>query len=146
MRVAGLDLGTRRIGVAISDRFGKVASPRFTLVRGDDPELDRRRLLDFLEESSVEVVVVGLPINLDGSTGRAAKEALAQARELAKELEPRGVRVETFDERLTTVSAERNLARAGVRSSARRHVVDQEAAAVLLQAWLDAHTEGATDD
>lgn len=89
-----------------------------------------------MEEGAAHVVV-GLPLSLNGRSGPAARAAQQQAAALAAELEPRGVTVETFDERFTTVTAERSLAEAGRRGKSRRRVVDQSAAAVLLQAWLD---------
>jgi len=84
-------------------------------------------------------VVVGLPLSLNGRRGPAAQAAQADADELAAFLTPRGVTVETFDERLTTVSAARSLRDAGRRGRAQRARIDQSAAAVLLQAWLDGH-------
>jgi putative holliday junction resolvase len=83
------------------------------------------------------VVVVGLPLSLDGSEGRAATAAIAEAEALRQLLEGRDIDVELFDERLTTVSAHQALAAGGTRERQRRHVVDQAAAAVMLSAWLD---------
>jgi putative Holliday junction resolvase len=90
-------------------------------------------------ESGAQRVVVGLPVSLDGRRGPAARSAGEEASALAELLGPQGVDVETFDERLTTVSAERQLVEAGRRGRARRQVIDQVAATVMLQAWLDAH-------
>jgi putative Holliday junction resolvase len=81
---------------------------------------------------------VGLPLGLDGRAGPAARAALAEADALRQVLAPSGIAVESFDERLTTVTAERALAESGRRSRARRRVVDRSAATVMLQAWLDA--------
>ena len=136
-RVMAVDLGERRIGVAVSDRAGVLAVPHTTLERSGDPVADRAALAALAEELGAGRVVVGLPLGLDGRPGRAARAAQAEASGLAEELAGRGIEVETFDERLTTVSAERALAEAGRRGPARRRVVDQAAAAVLLQAWLD---------
>ena len=88
-----------------------------------------------MEEEEAERVVVGLPLSLDGTSGAAAEGAMAEAEELASVV---GVPVETFDERLTTVTADRNLMELRMRAEARRRVVDKVAAAVMLQTWLDA--------
>lgn len=133
----GVDLGERRIGVALSDSRGVIASPRCTISRGTDPDADRAQLVALVAETGARRVVVGLPLSLDGSRGPAARAAQAEARALADLLRPDGVEVETFDERLTTVSAERQLGEAGRRGRARRRVVDEAAATVMLQAWLD---------
>jgi len=135
--VVGLDLGERRVGVAVSDRGGTVAVPHSTLARTGDPAADRAALVALVDELGAELVVVGLPLSMDGRRGPAARAAAAEADALAAALSPRPVPVETFDERLTTVTAERHLAEAGRRGRARRRVVDQSAAAVMLQAWLD---------
>jgi putative holliday junction resolvase len=141
VRVLGVDLGERRIGVAVSDSGGLLASPRCTIMRSADPGADRARVAALVAETGAKKVVVGLPVGLDGSSGRAARAAEEEARALAGLLSAEGVGVETFDERFTTVSAERQLAEAGHRGQARRRVVDQAAAAVMLQAWLDTRRE-----
>lgn len=136
--MVGLDLGARRIGVAVSDRAGVLASPARTIERTGDEDADRTAMVEAVVELDAERVVVGLPLGLDGRAGRAARAALAEAEVLAAALAERGVAVETYDERFTTVTAERALAESGRRGRDRRRVVDQAAAAVLLQAWLDA--------
>lgn len=141
MRVLGLDLGARRIGVAVSDSDGSLATPRCTIVRSGDPQADRQKVADLVDETRARRVVVGLPISLDGRRGTAARAAEQEATELRDLLESRGVEVETFDERLSTVTAERRLADAGHGSIARRKVVDAAAATVILQAWLDSHQQ-----
>jgi putative Holliday junction resolvase len=95
------------------------------------------RLIELIVEEGASVVVVGLPLSLDGSRGPAAVAAEAEAAELRTLLEGRGVLVELFDERLTTVSAHRGLAAGGMRERQRRGQVDQAAAAVMLGAWLE---------
>ncbi|HEX4219499.1 MAG TPA: Holliday junction resolvase RuvX [Acidimicrobiales bacterium] len=134
----GLDLGSRRIGVAVSDSAGTLASPRTTVLRTKDAAADHRALVSLVLEAEAGVVVVGLPLSLGGGRGTAARAAEAEAAELAVLLGPEGVGVELFDERLTTVSAHAALAQTGKSSRQRRSVVDRSAAAVLLQAWLDA--------
>jgi putative Holliday junction resolvase len=134
-RVVGVDLGTRRVGVAISDAGGVLASPYEVIARSGDVERDRRRLRDIVEEVEAVRVVVGLPLSMDGSVGPAARAALEEADALASVVAP--VPVETFDERLTTVSADRSMQERKMNAVARRKVVDKVAAAVMLQAWLD---------
>ena len=134
MRVVGLDLGQRRIGVAVSDATGTLASPHGVVERSGDTAADHRRLAALVEELGGERVVVGLPLSLSGKPGPAAEAATKEAAELAEAL---GVPVELHDERLTTVSAQRALRQGGTPGRAQRAVVDQAAAAVLLQSWLD---------
>ena len=134
-RVVGIDLGSRRVGVAVSDSAGSMAMPYEVLQRSAaGHEEDHRRLAELVEETGASLVVVGLPLSMDGSVGAAAAAALAEADELRGAL---AVPVETFDERLTTVSAARGLVQRRMRADARRRVVDKVAAAVMLQAWLD---------
>ena len=132
MRVVALDLGAKRIGVAVS--AGALAVPSTTVERSGDAEADRAALARLVDELGAERVVVGLPLSLDGTEGPAARQAATEAAALA-EVVP--VPVELVDERLSTVTANRSLANAGVRGRARREVVDQVAATVFLQAWLD---------
>ena len=134
-RVLGIDLGTRRVGVAVSDSAGAMAMPYEVLQRSAAGHgEDHRRLAELVEETGASLVVIGLPLSMDGSVGPAANAALAEADELRAVV---AVPVETFDERLTTVSADRNLVQQRMRADARRRVVDKVAAAVMLQAWLD---------
>lgn len=135
MRALGLDLGARRIGVAISDSEGRVATPIATVERSSkDRTADHRAIAGLVTEWGAEVVAVGLPLSLDGSIGPAAAGVLAEVAELAQVL---AVPVETVDERFTTVTADDLLKAGGVRGRDRKKVIDQAAAAVLLQAWLD---------
>lgn len=147
MRAVGLDLGSRRIGVAVSDSAGTLASPRTTVLRTNDVPGDRRTLVALILEERAGVVVIGLPLSLRGDKGTAARAAEVEAAALAELLEPHGVEVELFDERLTTVSAHAVLAETGKSSRQRRSVVDRSAAAVLLQAWLDGRrSDGRSSD
>ena len=134
MRALGIDLGSRRIGVSLSDSAGIIATPYETVARGPSVADDHRRLLEIAAEADVEIVVVGLPLSLDGSVGPAAAGVLDEVEQL-RAATP--LPVETYDERLTTVTAERLLRQGGRKGRARRQVIDQTAAAVLLQAWLD---------
>jgi putative Holliday junction resolvase len=136
-RAVGVDLGSRRIGVAVTDTAGTMALPRSVLVRSGDLDRDRQALVDLALEIGAEVVVVGHPLSLDGSRGPAARAVEVEAEALRVALDAHGVELELFDERLTTVTADRELAAAGVSSKRRRSVVDRSAAAVLLAAWLE---------
>lgn len=129
-----LDLGSKRIGVAVSDALGTLASPRTVVVRSGDVARDHRAIAKLVAAEEARLVLVGLPLSLDGSDGPAAVAARAEAATLAALLD---VPVVLHDERLTTVTAHRLLAERGLDSRARRKVVDQAAAAVMLQAWLD---------
>ena len=135
-RVLGLDPGESRWGVALSDPLRIVASPHTVIeVRGDGREA-RAQLKGIVSDESVDLIVVGLPLSLDGSIGPAAVRATETAEALRTMLSPR-VRVELYDERFTTVSAQRALQEGGVRGKASRQRVDKVAAAVLLQSVLD---------
>jgi putative Holliday junction resolvase len=136
-RAVGVDLGARRIGIAVSDSAGTLAMPRGTLVRTGDRDRDRRALVDLVIEEGAVVVVVGHPLSLDGTRGPAAMAAEAEAEALAGLLDDHGIRVELFDERMTTVSAHQALTAGGTKGRNQRAVVDQTAAAVMLTAWLD---------
>jgi putative Holliday junction resolvase len=138
VRALGIDLGTRRIGLAVSDAGGVLATPLRTLDRTRDQPALHRQLGAIVDEEQVDIVVVGLPLGLDGTEGAAAAAARAEADALADVLR---VPVVTHDERLTTVTAHQQLQAAGVDGRRRRHLVDQQAAAVLLQSWLDAERQ-----
>jgi len=143
-RAVGVDLGERRIGVAVSDRSRTLASPRRVVLRSGDRQRDLASVAAIALEEEAGTVVVGLPLSLDGRRGPAAKAAEIDAEELAALLGPRGVDVVLWDERLTTVSAAAALRSAGRRSRKQRDVIDQSAAAVLLQSWLDAQAPRST--
>jgi putative Holliday junction resolvase len=132
-RVLGIDVGSVRIGLAVSDETRTLASPLVTLP--NDPRSLWTRLVREMEDRDVERVVIGLPRQLDGTEG----EAAAHARHFAAELGRRvSTVIEFWDERFTTAVAERSLIESGVRRRRRREVIDAVAAAVLLQSWLDA--------
>jgi putative Holliday junction resolvase len=134
LRVVGIDLGSRRIGVAVSDPGGRLASPVQVLNRSGDLEQDRRALAGLIAELGAERVVVGLPLSLDGSVGPAAQAALDEVDAMGAHLD---VPVETYDERFTTVTADQRLMDQNKNARQRRQSIDMAAAAVLLQAWLD---------
>jgi putative Holliday junction resolvase len=135
VRALGVDLGTRRIGLAVSDSDGRLATPYEVLERSGDRAADHRAMVATAAEVEADVVVVGLPRSLDGSLGPAATAVLAEVEELAARCP---VPVVTYDERLTTVSAERSLMNQNLSPKERRAVIDKVAASVILQAWLDA--------
>jgi putative Holliday junction resolvase len=132
--VLALDLGSKRVGVAVSDATATLASPAATVERSGDVERDRSRIAALVTDEAAGLVLVGLPLNMDGSDGPAAAAARAEAEALGAVL---GVPVVLVDERLTTVTADRVLLEQGLRAPERRRRVDRAAAAVLLQAWLD---------
>ena len=131
-RVLGLDLGQSRIGVAISDAERRVAVPIGTIRTG--APADVKAIAAIVREEGVSQIVVGHPISLSGRKGEAADHAERFAQALNDFLQ---VPVILRDERFTTVQAERRLAQAGVRGRARREVVDQTAATIILQDFLD---------
>jgi putative Holliday junction resolvase len=98
---------------------------------------DLQQIADLVRQEEAEVVVVGLPLNMDGSHGSAAKRAVDEARRIATVV---GVPVEMHDERRTTVSADRSMLEAGLDAPARRQRVDKVAAAIMLQSWLDSRS------
>lgn len=137
-----LDLGAKRIGVAVSDSQGRVATPVTTVERHRDRPRLHRELVDLVAEWEAELVLLGLPIDLRGDVGPAAEAVLAERDELAAVLP---VPVEVHDERLSTRIADRALRERGdLTSRDRRAVVDMTAAAVILQDWLDRRLAPAT--
>ncbi len=134
VRALGLDLGTKRIGVAVSDSEGLLATPIEVIARQKDAHQDHLAVVELVKEWEVNIVVVGMPYSLDGQEGPMAQKTLEEVKSLSDILP---VPVVTYDERLTTVTAERSLREQGVSSKEGRKVIDQLAAAVLLQAWLD---------
>jgi len=135
VRVLGLDLGAKRIGVAVSDRSGTIASPLCVLQRSGSRARDHQEIAKLVVEEEAEALVVGLPLTLKGEWGRAAKLAKTEVDELTTVV---GVPIFLHDERFTTVTAESALMEARMRADARRRLVDKIAAAVMLQSWLDA--------
>jgi putative Holliday junction resolvase len=131
-RILGLDLGQSRIGVAISDPDRRVAVPLGT-VRTGAPE-DVKAIAAMVKEQGIAAIVVGQPLSLSGRKGEAADHAEKFAQALRDFLK---LPVFLQDERLTTVEADRQLADAGVRGRDRRRIVDQTAATLILQAYLD---------
>ncbi|MFZ9923433.1 MAG: Holliday junction resolvase RuvX [Ilumatobacteraceae bacterium] len=134
MRCLGLDLGSRRIGVALCDPDERVATPLTVVERSASRVHDHANIARLVAEFEVQTVVVGLPLNMSGKVTAAAKSAMAETEELRRALD---VPVLLHDERLTTVTADRSLMEMEMKADARRRVVDKVAAAVMLQAFLD---------
>jgi putative Holliday junction resolvase len=133
MRILGLDIGSKRIGIAISDAEGSIAFPSGKIDRqGRERDLEALRAL--AAERGVERVVVGLPKHMDGREGVEAKAARDFAADLARVT---GLPVDTLDERLSTVEAERVLRASGRRAKKQREVVDSVAASIILSTYLD---------
>ena len=130
-----LDLGSKTIGVAISDELGITGQSLKTL-RRSSLRADLAALREIIQEHAVSRIIVGLPLNMDGSEGPMA----AGSRAFGKALADFDIPVEYWDERLSTVAAERVLLEGDVSRRKRRQVVDSVAAAIILQGWLDARS------
>ena len=133
MRVLGLDVGDRRIGVALSDSLGLTAQ-RLTVLEREGSLEDAAAVRALVERHGVEAVVVGLPLTLRGDEGPQAKKVLAFAQTLRRRL---SVPVQLIDERMTTVQGERALLETGASRRTRKQVIDQVAAQLILQQFLD---------
>ncbi len=138
-RLMALDPGEARIGVALTDEGGVVAMPLLTIER-QNRRADTKRILELVAEHRVALLVVGVPYRMDGGTDQQAEKALNFARRLERRLE--GIPVVTWDERLTTVEAERVLIEGDVSRKGRRKVVDQLAATLILNAFIEARRHG----
>ena len=134
-RVMAVDLGSKRIGVACSDVTRTLASPHAVIERRGSLGADHKALRREADELEVELVIVGLPLSLDGRDGPAAKSVRTEVNALRVAFEP--IPVELFDERFTTVTAHQSMMERNMKGPARRRVVDKVAAAVMLQSYLD---------
>lgn len=134
MRILGLDVGERTIGVAVSDELGWTAQGVET-IRRQSPEQDYARLLQLIEQYQVTEIVVGLPRNMNGTIGPRGESCQRFARGLA---ERTALPVHLWDERLTTMAAEKMLIAADVSRKKRKRVIDKMAAVMILQGYLDA--------
>ncbi len=133
MRTLGLDVGERRIGVALGDPEGILAIP-LTAVSRTEAESDIEAVLDLVRQHGVERIVVGLPYSLDGSLGQQATKVEDFVNRLSQYCD---IPVETWDERFSTKSAERMMTEARVKKEKRKERVDAMAAALILQSYLD---------
>lgn len=134
MRIMGLDVGDKTIGVALSDPLGWTAQG-LEVIRRDTLEKDMNRLCQIIDEYTVEKILVGMPKNMNATIGPQGEKVLAFIEELKEKID---LPIKTWDERLSTVAAERMLIQADVSRSKRKKVIDKMAAAVILQGYLDA--------
>ena len=136
-KICALDLGAVRVGVAVSDDLGMFAHPRGVLDGRRRPEL-LGAIRDMVREEGIDYLLVGLPLDMKGGEGEAARKARSLAQDIA---DITGADVELIDERLSTVQAQRALAASEVRGKKARAHIDEASAVVLLQAWLDAKSD-----
>lgn len=134
MRTLALDHGTVRIGVAVSDELGMIAQP-LEFIPAEPLAAFLERLKTLVAEREVGRILVGMPRNMDGSYGPAAEKVKEFVRQLRETL---SLPIQTWDERLTSVQAQRMLREAAVKGAKQRQKIDQMAAAILLQSYLDA--------
>src|SRR5579883_385768 len=133
MIVMALDVGDRRIGVAISDPSGLIARPLTVIARRSNLQA-AETIRELAERNGVELVVVGVPLQEENHGGLQAIKTLAFARFLRKQI---SLPIETWDERFSTADAEREMIAQGIRRSRRREMLDAAAAAVILDDWLN---------
>lgn len=132
-RTAGLDVGERTIGIAVSDLLGITAQGLDT-IRRSQMEMDLQHIINILKDYDVNLVVIGLPKNMNNTLGPSADKARVFGNELSKRT---GIEVKYWDERLTTVSAQRTLLEGDVSRKKRKQVVDKIAAVMILQNYMD---------
>jgi putative Holliday junction resolvase len=137
MRFMGLDFGDKRIGIAVSDDQGQIAMPKDTLQRSGKVKYIER-LAELADQENVGEILVGMPVSMDGSHGPQAQKVMRFVQRLRQRVE---IPVVVWDERLTTVAAERILIEGNLSRSRRRRVIDKVAAAYLLQSYLDFRNE-----
>ena len=134
MRVLGIDIGSKKIGIAISNQEMTLATPLTVVHRRSQKSEDHKAIMSIAHEWEVELLVVGIPLSLDGSLGIAAENVLQEIEHLERNT---GIPVDTFDERFTTISAKQVLHDQGVSEKEQKNIIDQVAASIILQAWLD---------
>lgn len=134
MSILGMDLGEKRIGLAIANVSSHIAQPLKVLQR-KNIETNIQKLKEIIEEYDVREIVMGFPLNMDGQEGKKAKEAIDFSKLLKKKL---NLKVQLWDERMTTIEGERVLLKAGITRVKRRKVRDKLAAQLILQSYLDA--------
>ena len=141
-RVLGVDLGERRIGLALTDPSGILASPHDTLERSGERGDDHRAIVAAAVDAEATRIVIGLPRSLSGDLGPSARSVLDEVAAITELARASAIEVDTYDERFSTMIAQRNLRDATPRRSkrqrAQRERIDASAAAVILQSWLDA--------
>jgi putative Holliday junction resolvase len=132
-RIIGLDLGDKRIGIAVCDPLRLIASPHGVYLRSGDDGKDMQYFADLQKELDAEYFVIGMPLNMDGSCGFQSEKVKA----FAEKMQQSGMRTAFFDERLSTRSAEKAMIEGNVRRSDRKKSIDSVAAALILQNYLD---------
>lgn len=138
VRIMGLDLGDKTIGVAISDLLGWTAQG-VEVIRKEGKNAMMQRLQELVDLHEVSKIVVGLPRNMDGTLGERAEKSKKFAQEIQQQL---SLPVDLWDERLSTVAAEKMLIEADTRRKKRKKVIDKVAATIILQNYLDAQSSG----
>ena len=134
MRVIGIDLGSKRIGIALSDSDLTVATPLDVIERSGNVKNDHIAILKITDEWEVKRIIVGLPISLDGTLGASAQSIIDEISRLGNLTD---IPIETHDERFTTVTAEQILLQQNVKRARKKRVIDKVAAAIILQGWID---------
>jgi putative Holliday junction resolvase len=137
-RTIALDLGKARVGFAVDDELGMMAHPRGVFSAKDRLALFAR-IRELAREEGATRIVVGLPVDMRGHEGDAAKQARRDAQAIA---DATGLPIELWDERMTTLQAARALASSGVRGKKAKSRIDEAAAVAILQSWLDARAHG----
>ncbi len=143
MKKIGLDVGDRTIGVAVSDALNLTAQGITTIERVGIRK-DAGKVMDYIREYDCDTVVIGLPLKLDGTDSPQTEKVREFRTMLENKMRSSGmgkVAVDFYDERLTTVMAEKVLIEADVSRSRRKQVIDKQAAVLILQAWLDSHPQ-----
>ena len=138
MKIMGIDFGTKRMGIALSDELFITAQGADTIQR-KDLKADLEAISNIVSRSNVIEIVVGLPISMNGTHSRKTEEVLEFACILAKAV---SVPVKTWDERLTTVQADRAMMEAGLNGFKRRRLADKVASGLILQSYLDSRKRG----
>ena len=142
MRVIGIDLGSKRIGIALSDSDLTVATPLDVVERSGNVEKDHIAILKITDEWEVQKIIVGLPISLDGTLGPSAQSVMDEIKKLKNVTD---IPIETHDERFTTVTAEQILLQQNVKRDKKKRVIDKVAAAIILQGWIDSFNKSKDD-
>ena len=142
MKTLGLDMGEKRIGVAVSDDDGQIAMPATTLAGDKLPAEVIADILDLVRRYDAEKIVVGMPASLSGEAGPAAQQVADFVRALRTHCD---LEVTIWDERLTTALGEKMMLTAGVKRQRRRQNIDKVAATLILQSYLDAHADDEAD-
>ena len=136
-RYLGLDFGEKTIGIALSDLSNILAQP-FCLLERKGTKTDLQEISKIIQENKITGVIIGLPLNMDGSQSAMAKKVLNFSKKLEQKL---SIPIHTWDERLSTQAAERALLEGDLSRKKRKKVIDKVAAALILQGWLDCHAQ-----